>query len=250
VPVFEDVDSHRASATIAGALTRGGGWLDGEEVAELLACYGMAMPPWRITAGTAEAVEQAARELPGKVAIKAIAPGLLHKTDAGGVETGVTNRGAASAARRIEAAVGRAGHEVESFFVQSMASPGVEMLVGTVVDPTFGPVVVCGGGGTAAEVIGDVAVRVTPVTDRDAHEMTTSLRTYPLLSGYRGSPPVDVEALEEVVLRLGALVEAHPEVVEVDLNPVIVSADGASVVDARMRVEPPPPRPPWPSLGR
>ena len=250
VRTFGDVDPDRAAATIASALTRGGGWLQQEEIAELLSCYGLAMPPWQMTAGTPEAVEAAARELPGKVAIKAVASGLLHKTDVGGVETRVSTRGAASAARRIAAAVERAGLRVEGFLVQSMASAGVEMLVGTVHDPTFGAVLVCGGGGTAAEVIGDVAVRVMPVTDIDAREMLESLRTYPLLTGYRGSAPVDLEAVEDVMLRLGALVDAHPEVVEVDLNPVIASARGAAVVDARMRVEAPPPRPPWPSLGR
>jgi acyl-CoA synthetase (NDP forming) len=130
-----------------------------------------------------------------------------------------------------------------------MAASGVEMLVGMVHDPVFGPVVACGGGGTTAEVIGDVAVRLTPVTDRDAAEMVESLRTYPLLVGYRGAAPVDVAALEDVVLRLSALVDAHPEIVEVDLNPVIATPDGATVVDARMRVEPAPPRLPWPSLG-
>jgi acetyl coenzyme A synthetase (ADP forming)-like protein len=249
VPAFADADADRAAATIAEALTRGGGWLSQEEVAALLACYGLEMPAWTVTAATPEAVAAAARELPGKVAIKALAQGLLHKTDAGGVATGVSARGAASAARRIATAIERAGHELEGFLVQSMAPPGVEMLVGTVHDPTFGAVLVCGGGGTAAEVIGDVALRVTPVTDRDAHEMVASLRTYPLLTGYRGSPPVDVKAVEDVVLRLGALVENHPEVVEVDLNPVIASVHGATVVDARMRVELPPPRRPWPSLG-
>jgi acetyl coenzyme A synthetase (ADP forming)-like protein len=250
IPSFDDVDSDRAAATIARALTRDGGWLRHEEVAELLACYGLRVPASRLTDGAPEAVEAAARELPGKVAVKAIARGLLHKTDAGGVETGVSTRGAAAAARRIAGSVERAGHEVEGFLVQSMAPDGVEMLIGMVNDPTFGAVLACGGGGTAAEVIGDVAVRVAPVTDRDAREMLESLRTYPLLTGFRGSPPVALDAVEEVILRLGALVDAHPEVVEVDLNPVIASPRGATVVDARMRVEPPPPRPPWPSLGR
>ena len=96
---------------------------------------------------------------------------------------------------------------------------------------------------------GTEALARLPLEQRQ-RDARAGLNTGAFICGYRGSPPVDVEALEEVVLRLGALVEAHPEVVEVDLNPVIVSADGASVVDARMRVEPPPPRPPWPSLGR
>jgi acyl-CoA synthetase (NDP forming) len=142
-----------------------------------------------------------------------------------------------------------AGHAVEGYLVQRMAPDGVEMLVGVVHDPLFGPVLACGGGGTTAELIGDVAVRLSPVTDRDAHDMVRSLRTYPLLRGYRGASAVDVDALEDVVLRLAAMVDEHSEVAEVDMNPVIVGADGALVVDARVRVTEPPPRRPWPAVG-
>ena len=247
--VFDDIDVDRAASTIAEALRRGHGWLQPVEVASMLECYGIPAPAWRTTEPTPGAVESAARELRGKVAIKGIAPNLVHKTDVGAVESGVTSRAAATAARRIAASVDRAGYTLDGFLVQSMAGPGIEMIVGMVQDPVFGPVLACGGGGTRAEVIGDAAVRVTPVTDRDATEMIESLRSYPLLTGYRGSAPVDIEALRDVVLRLDALVAAHPEVVEVDLNPVIASPGGAVVVDARMRVEPPPPKQPWPTLG-
>jgi acyl-CoA synthetase (NDP forming) len=130
-----------------------------------------------------------------------------------------------------------------------MAEAGVEMLVGVVTDPLFGPVVACGGGGTTAEAMRDVAVRLTPMTDRDAAEMISSLRSYSLLSGWRGAPPADIASLKEVILRLAALLEAHHEVVEVDLNPVVVTQRGALVVDARVRVEPAPTRKPWPALG-
>jgi acetyl coenzyme A synthetase (ADP forming)-like protein len=247
VPAFESTDDDGVAATIAGALVRGPGWLEPGEVTSVLSCYGIALPESRLVR-TAEAVADAARELGGTVAIKAVAPGLLHKTDVGGVEAGVAARAAGAAARRIAAAVEAAGHELEGLLVQRMAPPGVEMLVGMVNDPVFGPVIACGGGGTTAEVIGDVAVRLTPVTDRDAREMVESLRTFPLLRGYRGAPPADLNALHDVILRLSALVEEHPEIVEVDLNPVIVAGDAATVVDARIRVEAPPPRKPWPSL--
>jgi acyl-CoA synthetase (NDP forming) len=166
------------------------------------------------------------------------------------VAVGISARGAVAAARRIGAAVEAAGHEPPAFLVQRMAATGIEMLVGMVHDPVFGAVVACGSGGTAAEVLGDVAVRLTPVTDVDAREMVRSLRTFPLLTGYRGAAPVDLDALEQVVLRLGALVDAHSEVVEVDLNPVVVTPAGATVVDARIRVTNPPPRRPWPAVGR
>jgi acyl-CoA synthetase (NDP forming) len=116
-------------------------------------------------------------------------------------------------------------------------SGGVEMLVGVVHDALFGPVVACGAGGTAVEVLKDVKVRITPLTDRDAHEMVTSLRTFPLLDGFRGAPKCDVAGLEELLLRVAAMVEQHPEIAEMDCNPVIVRPEGAVIVDARIRIE-------------
>jgi acyl-CoA synthetase (NDP forming) len=120
-----------------------------------------------------------------------------------------------------------------------MVAAGVEMLVGVVNDPSFGPVVACGAGGTAVELLRDVEVRIIPLSDVDAAAMVRSLATFPLLDGYRGAPPADVAALEDLLLRVGALVEAHPEVAELDLNPVMVlpRGQGAVVVDARVRIE-------------
>jgi acyl-CoA synthetase (NDP forming) len=126
---------------------------------------------------------------------------------------------------------------------------GVVTNAGGTSDPLLGPVVACGAGGTAIEVLGDVAVRLAPLTDLEARRMVRSLSTFPLLDGYRGAPRADVAALERVLLRLGALADAHPEVVELDCNPVIVAERGATVVDARVRVAPPPVRTPWPALG-
>jgi acyl-CoA synthetase (NDP forming) len=128
--------------------------------------------------------------------------------------------------------------------VQPIAAKGVEMLVGVVQDQHFGPVLACGAGGTTTELLKDVAVRITPITRGEASRMVRSLKTFPLLDGYRGAPRADVAALEDVLLRVSALVEAHPEVVEMDLNPLIVHPAGAVAVDARIRLEPGPPRPP------
>jgi acyl-CoA synthetase (NDP forming) len=124
------------------------------------------------------------------------------------------------------------------------------MLVGVIQDPQFGPVLACGAGGTAVELVHDVAVRITPVTDRDARDMVRSLQTFPLLDGYRGASECDIPALEQLLLRISALVEAHPEIVEMDCNPVVVTAKGATIVDVRMRVEHAAPAPPSPSVGR
>ena len=166
-----------------------------------MSCYSLATPESTF-ADTPGAAGEAAERLRGPVAIKAVAPTLVHKTDAGAVALGLAGHEAvAAAARDMRESAAAGGHAVEGYLVQRMAPAGVEMLVGVVHDPLFGPVVACGCGGTTAELVGDVAVRLSPVTDRDAHDMVRSLRTYPLLRGYRGATPVDVDALEDVVLR-------------------------------------------------
>jgi acyl-CoA synthetase (NDP forming) len=132
----------------------------------------------------------------------------------------------------------RAGADPGGFLIQEQVEDGVEMLVGVAVDPRFGPVVACGAGGVTAELLRDVEVRVAPLTDQDARDMVRDLSTYPLLDGYRGAPKADVGALEDVILRIGRMAEAHPEIVEMDANPVIVVADRAVVVDARVRIGP------------
>jgi acyl-CoA synthetase (NDP forming) len=210
----------------------------------LLACYGIAMASW-LMAGTPEEAAEAAVELGAPVALKAVAPGLIHKTEVGAVRLELDGAEQVRVvAGEMLAAVAAAGYTVEGFLVQRMVPDGVELLVGVVHDPSFGPVVACGAGGTAVELLKDVAVRLTPLTDRDAAEMVRSLQTFPLLDGYRGAPKADVATLEELLLRVAALVEAHPQVAELDLNPVRALVEGVAVVDARIRVQeaiPPPP---------
>jgi acetyl coenzyme A synthetase (ADP forming)-like protein len=248
VPTFSDLRSEEAAAVLATALARRRGWLEPSDVAHLLDCYGVAMPPYEVVRTPAEAGE-AANRIGGEVAIKAVAPSLLHKSDVGAVGLGLSGGAAVrAAAERMADRVQQAGHELRGLLVQQMAPAGVEMLVGVVHDPLFGPVVACGAGGVQAELLKDVAVRITPLTDRDAPQMIRSLRTFPLLDGFRGTPKSDVGALEDVVLRVGALVENHPEIAEMDCNPVIVSPRGALVVDARVRVEEVAPPRPEPAL--
>jgi len=141
------------------------------------------------------------------------------------------------AAGHMAAILATAGHPVERFFVQRMVTGGVEMLVGVVHDRLFGPVIACGAAGAEVDLLRDVAVRITPLTDRDASEMIRSLATFPLLDGYRNAPRADVAALEETLLRVSAMVEAHPEMVEMDCSPLIVLERGAVVVDAKIRIE-------------
>jgi acetyl coenzyme A synthetase (ADP forming)-like protein len=239
-----------AAAIVARELADGdgGGWLAPPEVAALLDCYGLPLIETRTVRTTSEAVAAAAA-IGGPVALKAIAPGLLHKSDAGGVLLGLAGPGAVRAgARKIRLAVARAGHRLEGLVVQPMAQTEVELLMGVVHDESFGPVIACGAGGTRAELLGDVAVRITPLTDLDAREMLRSLRTFALLEGYRGSPPCDVSALEDVLGRLNALVMAHPEIAELDANPVAAGPDAALILDARVRLSAASPRKPQPSL--
>jgi acyl-CoA synthetase (NDP forming) len=133
--------------------------------------------------------------------------------------------------------IAAAGLTLKGFVVQEMVTEGVEMLVGVAHDPLFGPVVACSAGGTAVELVRDVSVRVTPITDLDATEMVHSLKTFPLLDGFRGAPKTDIAALEEVILRVSALVGAHRSIAEMDCNPVMVLTRGAVIVDARIRVQ-------------
>jgi acetate---CoA ligase (ADP-forming) len=248
IPEFTDCRDAEAAAVLAEALTRGPGWLRPSEVARLLDCYGLPVPESRLVRSPT-AAGRSAQELGGPVVLKAVSSTLLHKTEAGGVRVGLKGRAqVVRAAREISELVAAAGHSLDGFLVQRQLAAGVEMLVGVVSDPLFGPVVACGAGGVTAELLKDVDVRLTPLTDRDAHEMLRSLSTFPLLEGYRGDPGADISSLEELLLRVSAMVEAHPEVVEMDCNPVIATPEGASVVDARVRMESAQPRRPWPAL--
>ena len=243
-----DVDDAAAAAVIAGALSRGPGWLLPEEAAAVLDCYAIARPRHELVATATEAAALA-RRWRRPIAVKGIAAGLVHRSDAGAVALGLT--GARAIERAVEAMTARmstAGHAPAGFLVQEMADPGVELLVGAVADPTFGPVVAVAAGGVATELLRDTALRITPLTDRDAHDALRELRTFPLLDGYRGAPRADVGAVEAVLLRISALMEAHHEVVELECNPLVVSPHGAVAVDVRVRVELATPRAPEPSL--
>jgi acyl-CoA synthetase (NDP forming) len=232
----DGIDRDRATAVIAAALAETGGWMPPESAAELLGCYGIPLVDSRVAATPRDAGRMA-QELGGPVVLKSIAPGVLHKTDAGGVILGLQPSAVERAASEMAETFAKAGHQVTGFQLQRMVPAGVEMIVGVVQDEHFGPVLACGAGGTATELMKDVSVRITPVTPGEAQHMIRSLKTYRLLDGYRGAPKADVAALEDVLLRVSALVEAHPQIAEMDLNPVIVHPRGAVAVDARIRLD-------------
>ena len=238
------IDGDRAAGIIAAALASGDGWMAAPAIWELLKCYGIPMVETRLASSPDEAGHEAGR-MGHEVALKAIATGVLHKSDAGAVRLHLKGANQVEqAAKQMSDKLEGTGHQVSGFQVQPMVPNGVEMLVGVVQDQHFGPVLACGAGGTATELLKDVAVRITPITKGDADRMVRSLKTFPQLDGYRGVPRADLAALEDVLLRVSALVEAHPEIAEMDLNPLIVHAAGAVVVDARVRVEPGATRPP------
>ena len=236
VPRFTDIRSDEAEAILASALARGSGWLEPADVERLLGCYGIPVVTSRLAATPEEAGRHAA-ELGVPVALKVVGP--LHKTDVGGVRLDLVGEAdVAAAATEMRERILALGQPVEGFAVQEMAD-GVEMLVGITHDDVFGPIVACGAGGTIAELLKDVAVRVAPVTDVAAREMVRSLATFPLLDGYRGAPRADVAALDDVVLRVSALASDHDTIREMDCNPVLVGETRALVVDARIRVASP-----------
>jgi acetate---CoA ligase (ADP-forming) len=248
VPSFEGFRSVEAAAIISEELARDEAWLSPASVVQLFHCYGLPLIATRVVRDSEEAVV-AATELGVPVALKASASGLVHKTDAGGVRLGLEGADAVcAAAGEIEESVTRAGYRLEGLVVQPMAPTGVELIVGVVHDQSFGPVLACGAGGTTAELVSDVVVRITPVTDVEAREMVRSLRTFPLLDGYRGAPRCDLAAIEDVLLRVSAMVERHPEIVELDCNPLIAGPDSVVIVDARVRVETAAAPRPMPSL--
>lgn len=150
----------------------------------------------------------------------------------------------------MQASLKAAGVAPEGFLVQRMASPGPELIVGVVGDPRFGPLVAVGAGGTTAELIGDVQVRLAPVGPREAAAMLRELRTFPLLDGFRGAPLADAGAVEDIVQQVAALAAAHPEIAELDCNPVVAGPNGAVIVDARIRLAPAPARPPAGAVNR
>jgi acyl-CoA synthetase (NDP forming) len=192
-------------------------------------------------AETAGEAARVADEIGYPVVLKILSPDIAHKSDVGGV---ALNLGDAEAVRRAFDAMLQAvsaaqpSARIEGVSVQRQAKPGTEVIVGMTKDPQFGPVIMVGLGGVLVEVLRDVAFRLVPLERRDARDMLREIKGFPLLQGYRGSPPADIAALETLILDVSRFVEAHPEIDELDLNPVFAYPDGAVAVDARVIVSP------------
>jgi acyl-CoA synthetase (NDP forming) len=220
----------------------GGGWLPTASVGRLLDCYQIPQVT-TVLARTEQEAITAAGLLGGPVVLKAQAEGLVHKTEAGAVRLDLRSTDDVSAAYQDLAAA--FGDKLTGVLVQPMLHGGVEVLIGVVAEPVFGPLVVFGLGGITTDLLGDHCARLSPLTDTDARELITGVRTARLLDGYRGQPAADTGALADVLLRVSRLADDLPEVAELDLNPVIARADGCQAADARIRVVPAEPADPY-----
>jgi len=242
IPIYENVYSSRAREICRQALqSRGEGWLSAQETRDVLLAFGLPVPPGGVAKSAEEAVEMA-RGIGFPVAVKLASIKIVHKTEMGGVHLNLRDEDAVRKA--FQAITARLEKEnlldaMEGVLVQPMSKGGVEVMIGVTEDPIFGPLIAFGLGGVHVEILGDVRFRVTPLTDQDAHEMVKEIRGFRLLEGYRGHPPADVKAIEEVLLRTSLLVEEIPEIAELDMNPLFAMApgEGCRIVDARIKVQ-------------
>jgi acyl-CoA synthetase (NDP forming)/GNAT superfamily N-acetyltransferase len=244
VPDFPDLRAEDARTLVHDFLRQvpGGGWLPPDETADLLRCYGIPLAELTPVA-TEDAAVAAATAAGGPVVLKADVPGLVHKTDAGAIQLDL--RTEADVRRAYRWLMNRFGDRLRRILVQPMITGGTEVIVGVADDHMFGPLVVFGLGGVATEVLADHAARLAPLTDTDADKLIHSIRSAPLLLGYRGAPSADIGALRDVLLRVSRLADDLPEVTDLDLNPVIARPEGVCAVDARIKVTPCEPQDPF-----
>ena len=244
VPELNGLRTADARALVTGFLdgSPAGGWLPGASAAELMSCYGVPLVA-TIPAASEQEAAAAAEQLGGRVVLKAEAEGRGHRTGARGVRLDL--RTPQEVAEGYRALAADSGPSLRRVLVQPMLAGGVEVMIGVVQEPVFGPLVVFGSGGVTTEVHGDHVTRLTPLTDADADAMIRAVRAAPLLFGHEDTPPVDTAALADALLRISRLADDLPEVSELDLNPIVARADGVWCVDVRVRISPAEPRDPF-----
>ncbi|MGW7045577.1 bifunctional acetate--CoA ligase family protein/GNAT family N-acetyltransferase [Streptomyces avermitilis] len=240
VPELPEVDTARARRVAETYLAAhpDGGWLDPRTCAELLTCYGIPQLPWSWAETEDDAVIAAERLRgpDGRVVMKAHWPGQLHKSEQHAVHLDLEGDAQVRAAfRDFET---RFADLMTGVVVQPLAARGTELFAGVVQDEVFGPLVLFGLGGTATEVLADQAARLAPLTDHDVHDLITAPRCAPLLFGAHGSGPVDLQGLEQLLLRLSRIAVDLPQLAEADFNPVLATPDAVTVLDARVRLLP------------
>jgi len=225
-----------STGIIEAARAQGRTLLNEVEAKQLLEQAGVPVSPARL-ARTKDEAAKMADEIGYPAVLKIVSPQITHKSEVGGVELNLASRDeVAGAFERIVASVKQHAPNatVEGVAVQRMEQPGIEVIVGMTKDPQFGPVMMFGLGGVLVEVLKDVAFRVVPIEERDARQMIEEIKGYPVLEGYRGHDPADIGKLRELLLQVSRFIEEHPDVEELDLNPVFAYKDGAIAVDARI----------------
>ncbi len=244
LPAAIKPDREMASAAIREALADGRSWLDPVEAGDVLVAYGVPAPGVRLAATALDAARIAAvllAEAPG-LAVKIQSRDIIHKSDVDGVRLGLATPDAVAAAatdimdraRRL-----RPEARIEGVTIQPMIQRvhARELIIGMTVDPTFGPVLLFGHGGTAVEVIGDKGLALLPLDFDQARTLIAETRVSRLLAGYRNVPPADRDAIAMLLVRVSRLVEDHPDIVGLDLNPVLADASGVIAVDARIQLQ-------------
>ncbi len=223
-------------SVIAQARAEGRTLLNEVEAKSLLKDAGVSVANTTLATNAAEAQAQA--EAAGyPVVLKVVSPDIAHKSDVGGVKLNLKDKDAVAAAYDEIVASSKkavANARIAGVAVQHMAPQGTEVIVGMTTDPQFGPVLMFGLGGIMVEVLKDVSFRLVPLAEKDADQMISEIKGRPVLEGVRGQPASDIKALKQTILKVSEFVEKHPEVRELDLNPVFAYPDGAMAVDARI----------------
>jgi len=237
-PTHFEVDKTGVASIIAGARSDGRTALKEHEALAVLDAYGVPVAPYRFGT-TLDEVRSAAEACGYPVVLKAVAPGVLHKTDVGAVHVDVrSQRELDDAFGELVRSLGREEVDLEGILVQSFVSGGRETIIGMSTDPSIGPILMFGLGGIYVEALGDVSFRLAPVSEIDAREMLESIRGSALLGPMRGGEGLDREALVEAVQRISQLVIDHPDIVELDVNPFLGFVDGGLAVDCRVSLRP------------
>ena len=236
---MEVVNLSVTSKTISQARREGRKVLLEAEAKAICIEYHIPVPSFRLSKNMEEAVD-IAEQIGFPVVLKIVSPSIIHKSDAGGVKINLNN------ADEVRNAYGRILKNAKKYdseakivgvLVQEMAPQSTEVIVGAIKDPQFGQTLMFGLGGIFVELLKDVTFRVAPITAEDAREMLTRLRAYPLLTGYRNTPRADLDAIIAILLNTSKLVMDHPEIKELDLNPIMAYEKGAKTVDARIILE-------------
>ena len=201
--------------------------------------YGIPVTRFKVATSPEEA-SKSADEIGYPVVLKIVSPDVLHKFDVGGVVLNL--KGSSEVKEAYDKIVKsvrkhKPDAKIVGVLVQEMAPASTEVIVGSTKDPQFGPALMFGLGGIFVEVLKDVTFRIAPITESDAKEMITEVKAYPILKGYRGQPPADIDAIVNILMKTSKLVMDHPEIKELDLNPIMVYEKGAKTVDARVILE-------------